>query len=107
MLLKGASITLQWVPGHTDIDGNEKADELAKKASKEPPSSGCKTSWAMFGLRVKAIRAREWIKAVQVADRKKGANTREFKPSSKLKVGQGVKRVIASTFYQLKLGHGY
>ncbi len=28
------TLTLLWVPGHQDIDGNEKADELARKGSK-------------------------------------------------------------------------
>jgi len=28
----GKSITLVWIPGHTDIRGNERADEAAKAA---------------------------------------------------------------------------
>ncbi|RDL34486.1 uncharacterized protein BP5553_07614 [Venustampulla echinocandica] len=36
---KGASIELAWVPGHTDIEGNELADRLAKRATLEEPSS--------------------------------------------------------------------
>ena len=28
---KVAQVTVQWIPSHCDIDGNEKADHLAKK----------------------------------------------------------------------------
>ena len=31
---KGASVSIHWVPGHTDIPGNEAADRLAKEATK-------------------------------------------------------------------------
>uniref|UniRef100_A0A8D8XN72 RNase H type-1 domain-containing protein n=1 Tax=Cacopsylla melanoneura TaxID=428564 RepID=A0A8D8XN72_9HEMI len=31
LLARGNQVTLTWVPGHEGHDGNEKADELAKK----------------------------------------------------------------------------
>ena len=38
-------VTLQWVPGHTDIRGNDYADRLAKQgASKEQPDKPCSYS---------------------------------------------------------------
>ena len=38
-------VTLQWVPGHTDIRGNDYADRLAKQgASKEQPDNPCSYS---------------------------------------------------------------
>ena len=29
-------VTLQWIPGHNDLSGNEKADKLAKKGTQKP-----------------------------------------------------------------------
>ena len=34
---RGLSPSLHWVPGHQDIQGNEKADTLAKEATKLNP----------------------------------------------------------------------
>ena len=34
LMSNGAALRLQWVPGHRDIAGNEKADSAAKKAAK-------------------------------------------------------------------------
>ena len=32
----GVKIILQWIPGHSDTPGNDKADKLAKKGSEKP-----------------------------------------------------------------------
>jgi ribonuclease HI len=106
ILAKGASISLEWVPGHTDIEGNEKADELAKLASKQASQTSLETSWAMFGLRIKQRTKDEWLTAIRLSDRKRGI-TRLDKLDSTTKVPRGTKRLLASAFYQLKLGHGY
>jgi ribonuclease HI len=45
-------VTLEWVPGHTDIQGNKEADKLAKASTKEPSSNPEKTSFALLGLKI-------------------------------------------------------
>jgi ribonuclease HI len=37
LLQRSAPVTLHWVPSHTDIEGNEEADHLAKLATSCPP----------------------------------------------------------------------
>ena len=61
----------------------------------------------MYGLRIKAKTTKDWQEAIRLADLKKGIQDRVFTIDSKLRVPQGTKRLLASTFYQLKLGHGY
>ena len=56
---KGASVSIHWVPGHTDIPGNEAADRLAKEATKLDPKS-YETSYAFLKSKIKAINTQEW-----------------------------------------------
>jgi ribonuclease HI len=44
-----ASITLAWVPGHSDIVGKQRADKLAKATTKSPADSN-NTSFAYLGV---------------------------------------------------------
>jgi ribonuclease HI len=39
------SIRVRWVPGHADIPGNERADELAKEAASLPPAIKSTVTW--------------------------------------------------------------
>ncbi len=50
---------LYWVPGHTDIVGNELADKLAKDATIHKPTSN-KDSFALLGLKSKQTHQLEW-----------------------------------------------
>ncbi len=56
----GALVTLNWVPGYTDIVGNEIADSLAKEATKLDPAED-ETSFVVLGLRIKALASQEWL----------------------------------------------
>lgn len=111
---KGADITLHWVPGHTKIDGNETADQLAKSATLISPSLN-QTSFAMVGVKIKQQNNLEWRQILE----KNKARSRHHTPyysyrkhfawiiRSKLRAPSGTPREVASAFYQLKLGHGY
>jgi ribonuclease HI len=113
---QGATITINWVLGHEDILGNETADTLAKEATKKAPESNS-TSFALLGLKIQELRAREWARVIQDhKDKRKKAkddnpttysNTYDWRIGKKLALPQGVNRQIASSFYQLKIGHGY
>ena len=56
LLARICKLTLIWVPGHEEIDRNEKADELARKASETRfigPEPFCGYCLSNFKLRLK------------------------------------------------------
>jgi hypothetical protein len=96
-----------------DVAGNEKADSLAKLAAKELPSSDI-TSLAMTGIKIKQIATKEWqqvlAKYTPTAIHRNPntyAAKYSWKTRKKLSVPTGTRRETVSTFYQLKIGHGY
>ncbi|PVH73105.1 hypothetical protein DL98DRAFT_552810 [Cadophora sp. DSE1049] len=111
---KGAKVALNWVPGHTDIHGNEKADLLAKVATTIYPTQH-QTSFAMIGVKIRQKAREEWMKILK-KDSLATINTTHplsykktfpWKLRTKLSVPRGITREVSSAFYQLKLGHGY
>jgi len=109
----GASIVLHWVPGHTDVPGNEKADLLAKEAAKLSPSSDV-TSLALIGIKIKNLALQEWREYLQQYTRgavQKNPNTYAarfaWKIRKRLSIPSGTRRETACAFYRLKTGHGY
>lgn len=109
---KGATISMNWVPGHTDVEGNELADSLAKAATKMAPSSD-ETSFAVLGCRARKVSTREWKAVLDQYSRLPSQNPATYKNQfqwqlrSKVQLPPRTKRELASSFYQLKLGHGY
>jgi ribonuclease HI len=110
---KNATVSLHWVPGHEDIEGNERADQLAKTAAMRHSTSTF-TSLALTGIKIQNLTRQEWIKALnehKYTAVKKNPRTYSakfrWKIRKRLDIPIGTKRQLASTFYQLKMGHGY
>lgn len=111
---KGASITFKWVPGHTDIQGNEQADQLAKDATTIQPKTRV-LSFAMLGAKIKRVTQDEWLAKLRKHDQNNPQHSNplsyhKFFPwsiISKLRTPVGNPREITSAFYQLKLSHEY
>jgi ribonuclease HI len=111
-IAKGATLSIHWVPGHTEVTGNETADTLAKEATELVPDS-YETSFAFLGSKVRELKRLEWQALLDNYDKQPNQNPATYKKlfpwrlSNKIQLPPGTKRELASSFYQLKIGHGY
>ncbi|EDO04154.1 hypothetical protein SS1G_06637 [Sclerotinia sclerotiorum 1980 UF-70] len=107
---KGAEISLNWVPGHTSVQGNELADSLAKEATKIPSPSH-ETSYASIGMDIKRMKSENWIAILNTNNFHQPSSTYSrnypWKISSKIRVPGNIKRSTICALFQLKIGHGY
>ncbi len=110
IISKGATIDLIWVPGHTNIPGNEEADRLAKLGTNSYNLLSDKTSFAYLGIKINQLRGQE-IYAITSSIKPKSPESYSsiypWRISSKIILPIGTKRELASSFFQLKIGHGY
>lgn len=106
----GRPVVIQWVPGHAGVEGNEQADQAAKRASTRPAGpdfEGLSLAYvrrACTEARRKAVE--EW------AQRNAVQGTHRHGRAYRMPRGWGLDRVaarapkrLASRYYQLKTGH--
>jgi RNase H len=109
LLDQGRKPIIQWVPGHTGIEGNERADQAAKQAANKPGSSLESLSLAFTRrARTEAIQARKqsWLQRALAKRSQRGQ--RSYRPQKGWQLDPSAARAtkqLASRYYQLKTGH--
>lgn len=98
-------VTIEWVPGHVNVHGNEEADRLAKQATLIPPTTE-DTSVAFYGMQLKEVLYNEWKSQLLSVPSSAYSKAFTWKIKRKL-IAPTTVRETASSFYQLKIGHGY
>jgi len=112
-------LTITWIPGHEEIQGNEKADEAAKKAAKDPQINGLNTSttWkythrplkSAQKMKIKALASATW-KQQWMKETKTANHLRHLATHPKFQTGtkyyrSAPTRKTATTLAQLRTGH--
>lgn len=97
-------VTVKWVPGHVDIEGNEAADRLAKQGTKSEPPSQHRASILWVERHIKAQGTKEfdewWKDRGEPRYRFVGSHAVTRKPLSVYKRGS-LHRLLAA-----RTGHG-
>lgn len=105
------SITISWCPSHCDIPGNERADELAKEATKLERQIPYSTSWSNAKRRSKRACLKQWQKEWENTPRVgRFAIANRLPPSlSPTKHFQHLKgnREVFGRVVQCRTGHAY
>ena len=96
-------IVLQWIPGHADIAGNEKADHLAKKGARmEQPNLPVSQETVKQILRNNI--KEEWLNCWTKGTTDRAVYTEMVKQNPKDNIGQ-MHRADQCTIFQLRTGH--
>jgi ribonuclease HI len=110
---EGRRITVEWIPGHRNIRGNEEADELARAgAGREPVEDEEVNTFSYQKQRAKAYAEEAWVERAALVDRdnlyadcRRPPRTKPF--SRKHSLRKDVPRRSRALLTQVKTGHSF
>ncbi|ODM18159.1 hypothetical protein SI65_06030 [Aspergillus cristatus] len=107
---RGCQTTIQWVPGHAGIEGNERADQAAKQAASKPPGRGPREISLAFTCRARteAIIAQRQRWHNKELGQRSQQGQRTYRPQRNWRLDPAAAiapKHLASRYFQLKSGH--
>jgi hypothetical protein len=98
-------VTLHWVPGHIDIEGNEESDRLAKLATSCPPLTSTSITLSWLRRRIKEQHSADWAEWYNTSPKPKtyDAPHRRHLDSTYT----SLPRRQSTAILGLRTGHGY
>lgn len=80
ILDKLPSVSIQWIPGHVGVSGNEKADEIAKICALSPPMLKVKLSITDADRLIAKVMKNEWEERYKSHEPEKGLKLQRIEP---------------------------
>ena len=96
-------LTLQWIPGHCDLLGNEKADKLAKEGAKQDQPD-TPASYKNIRRQLKNNSKEEWLKRWREGETGRAVFKEMKEPNPKDGINS-LTRKHQSAIFQLRTGH--
>jgi hypothetical protein len=102
----GFNVIFNWIPAHDDIDGNEKADELAKAAAVRGPMSNKANHMVWLGAAAKrVVRERlkkEWVQAWKKKTSRPTKHLIQARGPQVPRYWKGLRKATSSVLIQLR-----
>ena len=107
---QGHQLTVQWVPGHAGVEGNERADQAAKQAANKPPGRGPREISLAFACRARteAITTQKQRWLTKELSQRSQQGQRIYRPQKNWQlnpIAAVARKHLASRYFQLKSGH--
>ena len=98
----GKHVTCVWIPGHTDIPGNDQADSLAKECIKTCEKHDSRTPHSDFRHHISNFTKNEWDAHWQ---NQKHNKLNKIMPTQKRRPKPNLPRTLDTLMTRLRIGH--